>query len=94
LFNRRVEMEWIASLMPGDGPFRQGRYRLRTWLRIHEPGWLYDRWPVPKGSEDCGNHQFYNVDDAVERCYHCEAGLRPRPANPTERTSTIGEGIA
>lgn len=63
--------------MPGDGVFRRGRYRLRTWLRLHEPGWLYARWPIPKGSTDCGNHEFYNSDDVVDRCYHCEVGLRP-----------------
>lgn len=79
--------------MPGDGTFRQGRYRPRTRLRTHEPGWLYDRWPVPKGSMDCGNHEFYNADDVVERCYHCEVGVRPRAVDPTQRPPAI-EGLA
>jgi hypothetical protein len=62
--------------MPGEGRFRNGRYRLRTWLRAHEPTWLYDRWAIPKGSRDCGNHEFYKSDDQVDRCYHCEVGIR------------------
>lgn len=65
--------------MPGEGDYREGRYRLRTWLRGHEPTWLYNRWPIPKGSSDCLNHEFYNVDGNVERCYHCDVGVRPRP---------------
>lgn len=71
--------------MPGKGPYSAGRYRLRTWLRSHQPGWLYRRWVIPKGPEDCGNHEFYNADGRVERCYHCEAGVRLRdaPRGPT-----------
>ncbi len=64
--------------MPSEGAFQRGRYRVRTWLRAHEPSWLYDRWPIPKGSQDCSNHEFYNSDDVVERCYHCEVGVRAR----------------
>ncbi len=80
--------------MPGEGPFRHGRYRLRTWLRMHEPGWLYEPWPIPKGSADCGNHEFYNADDAIERCYHCEVGARSRAAVLTPLASAEAEGIA
>lgn len=80
--------------MLGEGSFRQGRHRLRTWLRMHEPGWLYRRWPVPKGSEDCGNHEFYNADDVLKRCYHCEVGVRPRAAVLTQLVSASAEVIA
>lgn len=80
--------------MSGDRTFRRGRYRLRTWLRLREPGWLYDRWPVPKGSMDCGNHEFYNADDVIERCYHCEVGVRSRTAVLTPLASAEAEGIA
>jgi hypothetical protein len=64
--------------MSGAGPHRSGRYRLRTWLRGHEPNWLYRVWAIPKGQGDCGNHEFYNVDGHIERCYHCDAGVRVR----------------
>ena len=79
--------------MPGRGPFRRGRYRLRTWLRMHEPNWLYARWPIPKGDGDCGNHEFYNVDDVTERCYHCELGVRRR-AMPSSSAPAVREGDA
>jgi hypothetical protein len=34
------------------------------------------RW-IPKGSGDCGNHQWYVVADGLTACYHCRA---TRPA--------------
>lgn len=63
--------------MPGEGAFQRGRYRVRTWLRGHEPSWFYDLWPIPKVRRDCLNHEFYNADD-VDRCYHCDVGVRAR----------------
>lgn len=54
----------------------RGRYRWRTWLRRHAPGFIADR--VPKGATDCGNHEWYNHDDRVDHCYHCAVGVRPR----------------
>ena len=52
-----------------------GRFRARTWLRMLLP------WPVadliPKGSTDCGNHDWYNNDGIIEHCYHCSVGSRP-----------------
>lgn len=80
--------------MPGEGAFRLGRYRLRTWLRVHEPGWLYALGPIAKGAADCGNHEFYNADDVIERCYHCEVGVRPREAVLTPLASAEAEGDA
>ena len=53
-----------------------GRYRMRTWLRVHLPGALAAR--IPKGGKDCGEHDWYNADDLVERCYHCAVGRRAR----------------
>jgi hypothetical protein len=53
-----------------------GKYRWRTWLRIHVPGLLARR--IGKGVEDCGAHEWYNADDVTERCYHCAVGSRPR----------------
>jgi len=52
--------------------------RWRTWLRGHTPDLLFYRLDlaVPK-ARDCGDHEWYNADDVVERCYHCEAE-RPR----------------
>ncbi len=85
--------------MPGEGAFRRGRYRLRTWLRLYEPGWLYTRWPntrwpISKGYTDRGNHEFHNSDDVVDRCYHCEVGVRPRPTIPRHHAEADAKGIA
>ncbi len=65
------------------------RYRLRTWFRGHEPNWLSRHWVLPKGSDDCGMHEFYNADGIVNRCYHCAVGLRLR----TEPTLATGDRL-
>ncbi|WP_030267035.1 hypothetical protein [Streptomyces sp. NRRL B-24484] len=52
-----------------------GRYRWRTDARIALPAALMRLFP--KGSEDCGDHQWYRQDDRTFRCYHCEPGERP-----------------
>jgi hypothetical protein len=54
------------------------RYRLRTTLRGILPRWA-GRF-VPKGSRDCGAHQWYHAGDGLDRCYHCEAGQRDHTA--------------
>jgi hypothetical protein len=63
--------------MPGEGLYRRGKYRWRTWLRTHEPNWLYQVWSIPKGRTDCGNHEFYHANNGIDRCYHCERGTQP-----------------
>ena len=56
-------------------PLTPGRYRWRTRLRRMLPWALAER--VPKGARDCSNHEWYNADGVVDRCYHCDAGQRP-----------------
>lgn len=51
------------------------RYRTRTRVRSHLP-WVLT-WLAPKGSEDCGDHDWYRHDDTTAYCYHCEVGERP-----------------
>ena len=67
-----------------DRMHEHGRYRLRTWLRGHLPYVLSDR--IPKGSGDCGSHEWYRVDDAWAECYYCLVGRRrlgpDEPLNP------------
>jgi hypothetical protein len=53
-----------------------GKYRRRTWLRRHLPYFLARR--IPKGSTDCGDHEWYNHDGVVDHCYHCRVGVRQR----------------
>lgn len=53
------------------------RYRWRTRMRRHMP-WAFNRF-VPKGKRDCGDHEWYNADDSIERCYHC---IAERPYDP------------
>jgi hypothetical protein len=56
----------------------KGKYRWRTGLRSALP-WALVGW-IPKGRSDCGNHDWYKQDDAVDACYHCQA-TRPRPVS-------------
>ncbi|BCY11752.1 hypothetical protein L3i22_068400 [Actinoplanes sp. L3-i22] len=58
----------------------RGRYRWRTWLRRRIPWFLIDRGVADKGKGDCGDHEWYNSDNVVERCYHCSVGERRRSA--------------
>jgi hypothetical protein len=63
-----------------DAARSAGRYRLRTLLRGLSPYFLADR--IPKGSRDCGNHEWYRQDDNTDACYHCEVGRRSRTPEP------------
>lgn len=54
-----------------------GRFRRRTRLRSHLPWFLIDLGIAAKPDRDCGNHDWYNSDAYVERCYHCAVGERP-----------------
>lgn len=62
------------------------KYRLRTWLRTNTPHAVSDR--IPKGAEDCGNHEWYRSDEQTERCYHCVVGVRPVTERPPAATAT------
>jgi hypothetical protein len=55
-----------------------GKYRFRTWLRGNLPYALSDR--IPKGAEDCGDHDWYLRDARTEACYHCVVGVRMHEA--------------
>jgi len=54
-----------------------GKYRWRTVLRTHLPGWALGL--APKGRADCGNHEWYRSEARSWRCYHCAEGLRADP---------------
>ena len=54
--------------------------RWRTWIRGNTPDRLYDRGFVVPKVRDCGKHEWYNSDDRVEHCYHCEAERPRQPA--------------
>ncbi len=49
-----------------------GKYRLRTAIRERLPVVLIDL--IPKGPDDCGDHEWYKAEEQTWRCYHC----RPR----------------
>jgi hypothetical protein len=57
---------------------RKGRYRWRTRLRGRLPWFIVDLGVTAKGRRDCGDHEWYNHDGRVERCYHCRVGERSR----------------
>jgi hypothetical protein len=64
-----------------------GKYRLRTWLRKHLPYLLSDR--IPKGAQDCGDHEWYRQDEEWDACYHCVVGRRPH--EPISEEAPRGE---
>lgn len=49
-----------------------GKYRLRTALREWSPEPLAAL--IPKGSKDCGDHEWYKQAESTWRCYHCVVG--------------------
>lgn len=68
------------------------RYRIRTWLRGHAPTPLVGLFP--KGRKDCGAHEWYRVDGATDRCYHCDVGVRPHEPTPIVPGSPEWEMLA
>lgn len=54
---------------------RRPRYRWRTWLRGRLPWAFVDVFP--RGTKDCGEHEWFRFDDDTDLCYHCEVGERP-----------------
>ena len=48
----------------------------------------------PEGPCGLRDQEFYNADDVIERCYHCEVGVRSRAAVLTPHASAEPEGIA
>ncbi len=50
-----------------------GKYRHRTWLRENLPDVVAHL--IPKGSHDCGKHEWYLAEPGVWRCYHCQVGI-------------------
>jgi hypothetical protein len=61
------------------------RYRTRTWLRGHLPDPLAQ--PFPKGTHDCGQHEWYRADHDTDRCYHCTIGERQHVPTPLHQDS-------
>ena len=49
------------------------KYRLRTALREHLPDRLSAL--IPKGRNDCGDHEWYLDEPHTWRCYHCTVGI-------------------
>jgi hypothetical protein len=54
-------------------PMSDGKYRLRTALREALPQRLAVL--IAKGSDDCGNHEWYKSEERTWRCYHCTPGI-------------------
>lgn len=72
----------------------RGRYRWRTAIRRRLPSFLIDLGVARRGKRDCGAHDFHNVDDVIERCYHCEVGERPYdPAHFLESDGALREWV-
>jgi hypothetical protein len=66
---RRIDDEGILGSV-----MERPKYRLRTSLREVLP----ERVAVliPKGSDDCGDHEWYQAeDDHTWRCFHCLVGV-------------------
>jgi len=57
---------------------KRDRYRWRTRLRGVLPSQL--SLLVPKGRQDCGDHEWYRSSESLDACYHCRVGTRPHVA--------------
>lgn len=68
--------------MPGSST--AGRYRWRTRARRRLPWFVIDLGLAAKGHRDCGNHEWYNADGLMDRCYHCEVGVRAHESSSRE----------
>ena len=64
----------------------KGKYRWRTQLRVVLPARLGRR--MPRGSHDCGNHEWYGQDGKSDLCHHCVA---TRQASTLKRFRFISE---
>lgn len=59
------------------------KYRWRTRLRTFLP-WILTPL-IPKGSNDCGDHEWHRSDATTWRCVHCKAGVtHEEPWGPIE----------
>lgn len=67
------------------------RYRLRTLLRGHGPAATVGLFP--KGTRDCGDHDWYRADSDTDRCYHCTIGVRPHVTIPITVGSVEWDGL-
>ena len=72
-----------------DEAMRHGKYRIRTAMRGRMPWALVGLFP--KGHGDCGDHEWYRSTDDIDRCYHCEAGVRVHtaPLGPYETADEL-----
>jgi len=60
-----------------------GKYRWRTKLRTFLPWTLTPL--IPKGPDDCGDHEWHRSDATTWRCVHCKAGVtHEEPWGPIE----------
>ncbi len=50
------------------------RYRLRTRMRRLLPEWCAQLFP--RGTKDCGKHEWFRRDENTDECYHCAVGIR------------------
>ena len=89
----------VACVWASRGCLRRGAvvgaYRWRTNLRGRLPYVLADL--IPKGRRDCGQHEWYNSDYIVERCYHGVVGIRPYRSSETPgeraRSRCLPDGV-
>lgn len=44
-------------------------------------------WLFPKGTHDCGNHDWYRSKGNLFHCYHCEAGTLESDIAPWEKAA-------
>lgn len=66
---------------------RWPRYRWRTWIRGHVPWALVSLFP--RGSKDCGEHEWFRVAADTDWCLHCEVGERKHQHTPIDWGSEL-----
>ena len=62
---QRHERTFTVTL--GQTGIMAGAFRMRTTMRRHSPFWLLRLGWMNKPDRDCGEHEFYNEDDVIDR---------------------------
>jgi hypothetical protein len=48
----------------------------------------------PPGRKDCGDHEWFRLDEDTDWCYHCEVGERPHQHMPIDWNGDLWRELA
>lgn len=47
----------------------------------------------PPGNRDCGEHEWFRVDEQTDRCWHCTIGVREHRPVPIDPDSAVWQAL-